>query len=75
LERTKKLFPVLPGKTPLKTVSRKRPVSLSAHFDLEKCKVCPLYEACPVKFQKKEAVLPIKSKIRIGRQGPTDNPL
>lgn len=35
---------------------------LSAHFDLEKCRVCPLHEACPAKFQKKNAVVRVSQK-------------
>ena len=35
---------------------------LSAHFDVEICKQCPRLEECPVKLQKKEAVIRVSQK-------------
>ncbi|MCL4515735.1 MAG: transposase [Firmicutes bacterium] len=36
--------------------------TLSAYFDLHLCQQCPMREACPVKFQKKSAVLRVSQK-------------
>ena len=35
---------------------------LSAHFDVEICKQCPRLKECPVKLQKKEAVIRVSQK-------------
>ncbi len=40
----------------------KKGKTLSAHFDLHLCQQCPMREACPVKFQKKSAVLRVSQK-------------
>lgn len=36
--------------------------TLSAHFNLETCKNCPYFEKCPVKLQKKSAVIRVNQK-------------
>ena len=36
--------------------------TLSAHFDVETCKNCPRFEQCPVKLQKKDAVIRFSQK-------------
>ena len=36
--------------------------TLSAHFDLETCKNCPQLDQCPVKLQKKDAVIRVNQK-------------
>ncbi|MCL4514468.1 MAG: transposase [Firmicutes bacterium] len=36
--------------------------TLSAYFDLHLCQQCPMREACPVKLQKKSAVLRVSQK-------------
>ena len=36
--------------------------TLSAHFDMETCKNCPRLEQCPVKLQKKDAVIRVNKK-------------
>ncbi|WP_373657693.1 hypothetical protein SPACI_023980 [Sporomusa acidovorans DSM 3132] len=36
--------------------------TLSAHFDLETCRNCPHLEQCPVKLQKKDAVVRVSQK-------------
>lgn len=40
----------------------KKSNTLSAHFDMETCKNCPRFEQCPVKLQKKDAVIRVNKK-------------
>ncbi len=44
----------------LKSNLKKKSGIVSAHFPLEYCQQCPQKENCPVKFQKKSAVLRVK---------------
>jgi hypothetical protein len=50
-----------PEKHPaLKSNLKKKTGIVSAHFSLEHCRQCPQRENCPVRFQKKSAVLRVK---------------
>jgi len=47
---------------PDRAVFNEKDKTLSAHFDLETCKNCPCFEQCPVKLQKKSAVIRVNQK-------------
>jgi len=47
---------------PNRTKFNENDKTLSAHFDVEVCKKCPLLDQCPVKLQKKEAVIRVNQK-------------
>jgi len=48
--------------TPCRSAFDKQSHILSAHFDGEICKSCPRREECPVKLQKKQAVIRVSQK-------------
>lgn len=48
--------------TPCRSAFDKQSNILSAHFDVEICKSCPRLEECPVKLQKKQAVIRVSQK-------------
>ncbi len=50
------------GNQPNRVQFNEKDKTLSAHFDLEVCKNCPSLEQCPVKLQKKEAVVRVSQK-------------
>jgi hypothetical protein len=50
------------GHAPLHSGRAKRSGSITAHFNRQQCQACPNKDRCPVKFQKKSAVLRITSK-------------
>ena len=47
---------------PNRTKFNENDKTLSAHFDVEVCKKCPLLDQCPIKLQKKEAVIRVSQK-------------
>lgn len=50
------------GHAPVRSGRAKRSGSIAAHFDRVKCQFCPNKDRCPVKSQKKSAVLRITRK-------------
>ncbi len=50
------------GHAPFRSGRAKRSGSIMAHFDLAKCRACPDRNRCPVRFQKKSAVLRVTNK-------------
>ena len=50
------------GKEPCRASFNEQDRTLSAHFDVEVCKQCPLLDQCPAKLQKKEAVVRVSQK-------------
>lgn len=48
------------GHPALKSNFKKKTGIINAHFPLDYCRQCPQSESCPVKFQKKSAVLRVK---------------
>jgi len=50
------------GHQPSRTQFTEKDKTLSAHFDVEVCKKCLLLDQCPVKLQKKEAVVRVSQK-------------
>ena len=50
------------GHQPNRTQFNEKDKTLSAHFDVEICKNCPSLNQCPVKLQKKEAVIRVSQK-------------
>jgi hypothetical protein len=49
-------------KKPKRADFNEKDKTLSAHFDVETCKNCPQLEHCPVKLQKKSAVIRVNQK-------------
>jgi len=50
------------NQVPLRNKFKKKSGMLTAHFELNKCRQCPMKDACPVKFQKNSAVLRVSQK-------------
>jgi len=61
-EEHKKITACPEGQAPVQSYYNEEKKALTAYFELDRCSHCSLKDNCPVKIQKKKAVLKVSQK-------------